>query len=88
MAGGIRMGNHQQVVFAVVLNHPATLQETFLLSLTLEQLPVGALDDIRKIGLQLHQFTCAIDHIDASVIVKEQRAVMEMAHTRYQCPGT
>ena len=58
------------------------------LGLTLEYLHVRTLNDIGEVGLQLHQLTRTIDDIHTVVIIKEQRAVVEVTHTRYQCPFT
>ena len=77
----VGLGDHQQVVLPVVLDHTRTLQESVLIALTLEYMLVGALNDIREIGFQLHHLTRAIDHIHSVVIVEEQGAVVEMAHS-------
>ena len=77
----VGLGDHHQVVLPVVLDHARTLQESVLISLTLEDMLVGAFNDIREIGFQLHHLARAIDHIHPVVIVEEQGAVVEMAHS-------
>ena len=63
-----------------------TLQQACLIGLTLEDTLVGALYDITQILLQLHHLTCAIDDINAIIVIKEQRAIVEMTHARDNGP--
>ena len=79
-SGSIGVRYHQQVVFAVVLNHATAFQQSLLVFLALENLLVGSLDDIREVGFQFHQFAGAIDHKHPSVVIEEERAVVEVAH--------
>ena len=46
------------------------------------------LNNIGEVGLQLHQLTGTIYDIYTVVVIEEQRAVVEVAHTRYQRPLT
>ena len=77
----VGLRDHHQVVLPVMLDHTRALQESVLISLTLEDMLVGAFNDIREIGFQLHHLARAIDHIHPVVIVEEQGAVVEMAHS-------
>ena len=77
---GIDVRNHKQIVLAVMLDDTRTLKKSRLVFFALEDVLMGALNDIAKVGFQLHQFTCTIYDIHAIVVVEEQRAVVEMAH--------
>ena len=78
--------DHQQVIAPLVLQHATALQNARFVSLTLEQLVVGALDDVGEVLFQFHHLTRTIDHIYPVIIVEEQRAVVEVAHARQQRP--
>ena len=87
------MRNHQQIVLAVVLDHTGALEQSFLILLALEDLHVGALDDIREVGLEFHQLSRTVDDIDAPrrlvltiVFIEEQGAVVEVSHPRHNRP--
>ena len=77
---------HQEVVFASVLDYTAALKKPCLVLLTLEYLLVCPLDYIREVWFQLHQLSCAIDDIHPAVVIEEERAVVEVAHTRDEVP--
>ena len=77
----VGLGDHHQVVLPVMLDHARALQESVLISLTLEDMLIGTFNDIREIRFQLHHLARAIDHIHPVVIVEEQGAVVEMAHS-------
>ena len=83
---GIDVGDHQQVVLATVLDHAGALEQSCLVGLALEDLLVGAFDDIGEIGLQFHHLARAIDDVHTVVVVEEERAVMEVAHAGDNLP--
>ena len=47
---------------------------------------IGAFDDIGEVGFQFHQLTRAVDDKHTTVIIEEQRAVVEVTHTRHDGP--
>ena len=77
---GIDVGNHQQVVATIVLNHTRALKESGLIGLALEELCMRALDYIREVGLELHHLASTIDNIYTIVVVEEERTVVEVTH--------
>ena len=88
LAGGVDVGDHEQIILAVVLDDARALQEALFIFLALENLLVGALDDIREVGLEFHHLARAVDDIHTTVVVEEQRAIVEVAHARDDGPGT
>ena len=81
MSWGKHMTDHQQVVFTLKLDHTTAFQQSALVGFALEQLTMGTFDDVCQIGLQLYHLACTIDHINAVVLVEEQRGIVEMTHT-------
>ena len=71
-----------------MLDDTTALQDSFLVFLSLEDTHVGSLDDIREVGFQFHEFARSVDDIHTTVVVEEQRAVVEVTHTRDDGPGT
>ena len=69
-----------------MLNHTRTLKQSGLVGFALKNLSVGAFNHIREVLLQLHHLACTIYYVHAIVIVEEQRAVVEVAHARYNLP--
>ena len=82
------MGDHEEVVFAVFLDDARTLEEAFLVFLTLEDVHISALDDVGEVGLEFHQFARAVDNEHTAVVIEEQRTVVEVAHTGDEFPRT
>ena len=71
-----------------MLDDTTAFQESCLIGFLLENTHVGSFDNIGKVGLQLHQFARTIYYIYATVVVEEQRTVMEVTHTRNDRPRT
>ena len=69
---GIRVRDHQQIVFAVVLDDARPFEQALLVFFALEDLLMAALDHIREVGFQLHHLSRAIDHIDTIVVIEEE----------------
>ena len=75
------MRDHQQVVLTIMLDDTAAFQESLLILLTLEDTHVCPFYHVGEVRFQFHQLPCTIDDIHAPVVIEEQRAVMEVAHT-------
>ena len=71
-----------------MLDHTTALQKSPLILFTLEDMHVRPLYHVREIGLQFHQFARTIYYIYATIVVEEQRTVMEVTHTRNDRPRT
>ena len=64
-----------------MLDHAAAFQQPRLVGFTLEDLLMSALNDIAQVRLQFHHLASAINDINTVVVIKEQGAVVEVAHT-------
>ena len=82
----IDLRNHQQVVATLKLDHTRTLQQASLLSFALEGMAVRVRHHTLQVGSQLHLLACTIEHINAAVVVEEQRCIVEVRQSRHQCP--
>ena len=82
----IDLRNHQQVVTTLKLDHSRTFKQTCLISFALEGMAVRVRHHALQIGSQLHLLAGTIEHINAAVVVEEQRCIVEVGQSRHQCP--
>ena len=76
------------IVHAIVLDDTRSLQQTSLIGLTLEIVTETTLDDTFQITRQLTHLSCSEEHIRRTVVIEEQRRIVEMAQTGVDGPGT
>ena len=87
-SGCIHLRNHQQIVAAHVLHHSRPFEQSCLVGLALEDLPVRVRHHALQVGRQLYLFARTIIYIDAAVVVEEQRCIVEVGQSRDERPRT
>ena len=78
--------NHQEIILAVVLDHAGAFEQACFISITLKEFTMAARHHFRKVGIQLHHLSCAINYIRLVIIIKEESGIMEMLQTAVDSP--
>ena len=81
-----RPRNHQEVVLAIMLDHARTLQQVFLLGISLKEATMATFHHCRQVGIELHHLSCGIDDIRLVIIIKEERGIVEVRQTAMDSP--
>ena len=85
-ARGIDMRDQLGIVHTIVLDNAGALQQTTLISLTLEIVTEATLDDTLQITRELTHLTCSEEHIGCAIVIEEQSGIVEMAQTGVDGP--
>ena len=74
------------IVHAIVLDDTRALQQTSLIGLTLEIVTETTLHDTLQITRQLAHLSCSEEYVWRTVVIEEQRRIVEMTQTGMDGP--
>ena len=90
LAAGLvaRPRNHDEIILAVVLDDTATFKKSVLFGITLKHFSAqSAFLHSTQVGKQLLHLSCAIKHVCPTVVIEEERGIVEMGNTMGESPS-
>lgn len=69
-----------------MLHQARTLQNSRLVGLALKHLSVRTLHNSLQVGCQFHLLSCAVEYVDAFVVIEEQGSVVKVGQAAHECP--